>query len=121
MSDAASKSGINGPSEIPLTPSDGGPENAIQNSEACWQSIGVYGSGQCRELQRFIHCRNCPVYSHSALQLLDRPLPTDYRTEWAAHFAKEQKLAPPTKTSAVLFRIDAEWLALPTYAFQEVA
>jgi chemotaxis-related protein WspD len=61
------------------------------------------------------------VYSHSALRLLDRPLPTDYRAEWAAHFAKEQRHSPRTKTSAVLFRIDAEWLALPTYAFQEVA
>jgi chemotaxis-related protein WspD len=126
MSEAASKSGIDGPSEIPLSPSDGeteknAPETAIQNSEACWQSIGVYGNGQCRELQRFIHCRNCPVYSHSALRLLDRPLPTDYRAEWAAHFAREQKHSPRTRTSAVLFRIDAEWLALPTYAFQEVA
>lgn len=91
------------------------------NREACWQSIGVYGSGSCRELQKFIHCRNCPVYSHSALRLLDRPLPPLYRAEWTEHFASEQRLAPPVKTSAVLFRINAEWLALPTRAFQEVA
>jgi chemotaxis-related protein WspD len=95
--------------------------HSVENHEACWQSIGVYGNGECRELQKFVHCRNCPVYSHSALRLLDRPLPTDYRAEWAAHFAKEQKVSPPIKASAVLFRIDAEWLALPTYAFQEVA
>src|ERR1051326_626571 len=94
---------------------------AIENHDACWQSIGVYGAGSCRELQKFVHCRNCPVYSHSALRLLERPLPQDYRAEWTAHFAKEQKLAPPVKTSAVLFRINAEWLALPTGAFQEVA
>src|SRR5262249_35005456 len=85
----------------------------MENHEACWQSIGVYGNGQCRELQKFVHCRNCPVYSSSALHLLDRPLPKDYRAEWAAHFAKDQKLSPPVKTSAVLFRINAEWLALP--------
>src|SRR5712675_856785 len=95
--------------------------HSVENHEACWQSIGVYGNGECRELQKFVHCRNCPVYSRSALRLLDRPLPTDYRAEWAAHFAKEQKISPPIKASAVLFRIDAEWLALPTYAFQEVA
>lgn len=94
---------------------------SVENHEACWQSIGVYGNGECRELQKFVHCRNCPVYSHSALRLLDRPLPTGYRADWAAHFAKEQKVSPPIKASAVLFRIDAEWLALPTYAFQEVA
>jgi chemotaxis-related protein WspD len=94
---------------------------AAAEGEACWQSIGVYGSGNCRELQKFIHCRNCPVYSYSALRLLDRPLPPDYRAEWTEHFGKEQRLAPPVKTSAVLFRINAEWLALPTHAFQEVA
>jgi chemotaxis-related protein WspD len=91
------------------------------NGEACWQTIGVYGAGNCRELPKFIHCRNCPVYSHSALRLLDRPMPQDYRAEWTEHFAREQRLAPPVKTSAVLFRINAEWLALPTHAFQEVA
>jgi chemotaxis-related protein WspD len=95
--------------------------HSIENHEACWQSIGVYGKGDCRELQKFIHCRNCPVYSNSALRLLDRPLPPDYRLEWSAHFAKEQKLVPPLKTSAILFRINSEWLALPTHAFQEVA
>src|SRR5712675_1968659 len=86
--------------------------HSVENHEACWQSIGVYGNGECRELQKFVHCRNCPVYSHSALRLLDRPLPTDYRAEWAAHFAREQKHSPRTKTSAVVFRIDAEWLGL---------
>ncbi len=94
---------------------------AAESHDACWQGIGVYGDGSCRELQKFVHCRNCPVYSHSALRLLERSLPEGYRAEWTAHFAKEQKLSPPVKTSAVLFRINSEWLALPTGAFQEVA
>lgn len=96
-------------------------QRGLDNPEACWQSIGVYGNGNCRELQRFVHCRNCPVYSNSALRLLERPLPPNYRAEWSAHFAKAQRLAPPVKTSGVIFRINAEWLALPTKAFQEVA
>jgi chemotaxis-related protein WspD len=94
---------------------------ATENHDACWQNIGVYGDGSCRELQKFVHCRNCPVYSHAALRLLERPLPEHYRADWTTHFAKEQRLSPPVKTSAVLFRINAEWLALPTHAFQEVA
>jgi len=129
MSEPASKHGIEGPGKIPLSPSDRESEKketsraepATENHEACWQSIGVYGNGECRELQKFVHCRNCPVYSQSALRLLDRPLSADYRAEWTAHFAKEQRLVPPVKTSAVLFRINAEWLALPTDAFQEIA
>ncbi len=58
----------------------------------CWNTIGVAGNGSCQELLRFVHCRNCPVYS----------------------------AATPAKTSVVIFRIASEWLALPTHAFQEV-
>jgi chemotaxis signal transduction protein len=88
---------------------------------SCWHKIGVYGDGSCPELARFIHCRNCPVYSEASLQLLDRPLPAEYRREWTAHFSREKQLPLPARTSALLFRLAAEWLALPTYAFQEVA
>ncbi len=49
----------------------------------CWNRIGVEGNATCRELAKYIHCRNCPVYSAAGLQLLDRPLPADYRRERA--------------------------------------
>jgi chemotaxis-related protein WspD len=81
----------------------------------------VQGNASCAELQRFVHCRNCPVFSKAGVQLLDRPLLPDYRRAWTEHFALERKSAGPAKTSALLFRINAEWLALPTPAFQEVA
>src|SRR3989442_6591429 len=97
------------------------PKVTAAELSACWQKIGVHGDGTCPELPKFIHCRNCPVYSDAGLQLLDRPLPADYRQEWAAHFAQERDLTPPARISALLFRIAAEWLALPTQAFQEVA
>lgn len=87
----------------------------------CWNTIGVGGNGSCRELSRFTHCRNCPVYSAAAAQLLDRPITLERRREWTDHFAKEKKLVTPARTSVVIFRIGAEWLALPTPAFQEVA
>jgi chemotaxis-related protein WspD len=93
----------------------------VPASETCWQRIGVYGDGSCKELQQHIHCRNCRVFSNEAHRLLDRPLPEDYRSEWTAHFAQEETPALPAKVSVVLFRIQAEWLALPTGAFQEVA
>ena len=41
--------------------------------QACWNEIGVHGDGSCRELQKFILCRNCPVYSSAVVRLLDRP------------------------------------------------
>src|SRR5437588_9259581 len=87
----------------------------------CWSEIGVHGDGSCPELQKFIHCRNCPVYSNAGVQLLNRPLPPDYRREWTEHFARRKKTAAPAKISAVVFRLESEWLALATQAFQEVA
>lgn len=87
----------------------------------CWSLIGVEGNGTCRELVKFIHCRNCPVYSAAGIQLLDRPLPPDYRRERAEHYAQVKKIAQPARFSVVIFRLASEWLALPTTAFQEVA
>lgn len=87
----------------------------------CWNSIGVVGDQSCRELQRHVHCHNCPVYSAAAAQFLDRPILSDYRREWSEHFALDRQIATPAKTSAVIFRIGAEWLGMPTQAFQEVA
>jgi chemotaxis-related protein WspD len=92
-----------------------------QEIDTCWHRIGVYGDGTCPELAKFVHCRNCPVYSRAAHQLLDRPLPEAYRREWTAHFAREEKRTPPAKLSAVVFRLESEWLALPSEAFQEIA
>jgi chemotaxis-related protein WspD len=101
------------------------PEPPVESSapeiQTCWQSIGVYGNRECQELKEFVHCRNCPVYSRAAQRLLDRPLPPDYQREWTHHFSKKQAAARPAKTSAVLFRIATEWLALPSQTFQEIA
>lgn len=87
----------------------------------CWNLIGVEGNGTCRELARYIHCRNCPVYSAAGMQLLDRPLPADYRRERAEHYARAKKITQPARLSVVIFRLGPEWLALPTSSFQEVA
>jgi chemotaxis-related protein WspD len=94
---------------------------AILGFEACWNEIGVQGDGSCAKLPEVIHCRNCPEYSKAGARLLDRPLLPEYRRAWTEHFAQKKALAAPAKTSALLFRINAEWLALPTQAFQEVA
>ena len=87
----------------------------------CWNKIGVNGDGTCAELDNFVHCRNCPVYSAAARQLLDRSPPLDYRRGWVERFSRAKNRVTPGKMSAVIFRIGTEWLALPTKAFQEVA
>jgi chemotaxis-related protein WspD len=90
-------------------------------STACWNETGVQGDGSCSKLPAVVHCRNCPAYSKAGLEVLDRPLPPEYRRAWSEHFAQEKPLATPATTSALLFRISAEWLALPTHVFQETA
>ncbi len=89
--------------------------------DPCWNQIGVHGDASCQRLMEVIHCRNCAVYSSAGLRLLDRPLPPEYRRAWTEHFAQHKALPAPAKTSALLFRVNAEWLALPAPAFQEVA
>ena len=97
------------------------PNGQAAEVRACWNEIGVQGNATCPELQQSIHCHNCPVYSKAGVQLLDRPLLPEYRRAWTEHFAQKKQLASTARHSALLFRINAEWLALPTPAFQEVA
>ena len=87
----------------------------------CWNKIGVRGDSSCPELERYVHCRNCPVYSASAAKLLDADLPAGHLDEWTGHFSREQQVAEAGTHSVVIFRIGAEWLALPTTVFKEVA
>jgi chemotaxis-related protein WspD len=96
-------------------------EPVTPETEACWNDIGVQGNRSCAKLEEVIHCRNCPVYFRAGVHLLDRPLLPEYRRAWTEHYAQKRALATPAKTSALLFRVSTEWLALPTAAFQEVA
>jgi chemotaxis-related protein WspD len=68
-----------------------------------------------------VHCRACPVYTRNGLQLLNRSISPDYRREWTERFARQKELVSHTNASAVIFRIDSDWLALPTQIFQEIA
>jgi chemotaxis-related protein WspD len=86
----------------------------------CWNRIGVYGDGSCKELAAAVHCRNCPVYSAAGARLLDREPPADYKRYWTEYFSRERSRPAPGRISAVIFRIGAEWLALSTRAFQEL-
>lgn len=87
----------------------------------CWNKIGGRGDSSCAELKKHIHCRNCPVYSVAAVDLLDTDLPPDHLARWTRHVAQEKSVAELDTHSVIIFRIDAEWLALPTTIFKEIA
>jgi chemotaxis-related protein WspD len=112
-------------SEIPTETISQTPSSTVLGSPSvvindCWNKIGVNGDNTCRELEEFVHCRNCPMYSSAGTRLLDRELPADYRREWTELFSRKKATVRLGKVSVVIFRIGAEWLALPTPVFQEV-
>jgi len=88
----------------------------------CWNHIGVWGDKSCPELNRVTHCRNCEVYAAAGLELLDREAPEDYRRQWTESLKTRQDTIDKSETvSALIFRIGAEWLALPASLFKEIA
>jgi chemotaxis-related protein WspD len=93
----------------------------VSDPADCWNRVGIFGDKTCAELPRFVQCRNCPVYATAGSHLLQRKAPDSYRREWTSHYAEPGSMAKPGERSAVLFKVGAEWLALPTMAVQEVA
>lgn len=89
----------------------------------CWRQIGVGGDRSCPELEKHLHCRNCPTHAEIARGLLDRPLPAGYRDEWAQRFAGEVEDGDSADElrRVIVFRLGAEWLGLPTEICHEVA
>lgn len=86
----------------------------------CWNKIGVRGDSSCAELQHHIHCRNCPVYSSAAVELLDAKLPSDYRAHGAREIGRAKTPAALDTHSVVVFRLGSEWLALATAVLREI-
>jgi chemotaxis-related protein WspD len=100
--------------------------SAIASSDAstlvdCWNRIGVMGDGSCAKLAEVVHCRNCHVFSTARALLLDRTPPPGYQREWTKHFSQAKPPVTPGNISVVIFRTGAEWLALSTRVFHEVA
>ena len=87
---------------------------------ACWSRIGVWGSSDCAELATHIHCRNCPVYSHAAAAMLDGAIPDGYLEECTTHVAAPRQPLASAAFSLLVFRINAEWFALPMSVLDEV-
>jgi len=90
--------------------------------DACWSRIGVWGREQprCERLEQMVHCQNCPVYSDAGRRLLDRTPPTDYLDEWTDALGSEKDEVATDLTSVIVFRIGAEWFALPTSLLREI-
>jgi chemotaxis-related protein WspD len=87
----------------------------------CWRTIGVRGDLSCPELEKHVHCRNCPVYSAAATGLLDAEPPSGYVEDWTGQLAREKPKQERDARSVLVFRLGAEWLGMPTRALHEIA
>lgn len=87
----------------------------------CWREIGIHGDRSCEELSRYVHCRNCPVYSDLGRTLFDREIPGDYRRELSEEFAAATTTTVENAVSVLVFRLDAEWFALRSAVLHEIA
>lgn len=95
------------------------PENVTDD---CWNRIGVWSSrtASCPELENFIHCRNCNVYSAAGRRMLEREAPEDYRQEWTQRFSQQKTVEDSCDHSVLLFRLGDEWLGIDTRYVNEI-
>ncbi|WP_158618386.1 chemotaxis protein CheW [Candidimonas sp. SYP-B2681] len=87
----------------------------------CWNRIGIRGDGSCPELQRHVHCRNCPTYSEAAAKLLDRAAPIGEAAIWRSESASPERLPMDGTESVLIFRVGGEWLGLQSAFIKEIA
>jgi len=92
-----------------------------QPLDDCWNRIGVRGDVSCPELQRHVHCHNCPVHAAAALALLDREPPAGTSTGWTAHFAEPLAGTARGTVPIFVFRVGEDWLGMPAALVTEVA
>jgi chemotaxis-related protein WspD len=87
----------------------------------CWNKIGVRGDGSCSQLPLHTSCRNCPTYSAAAVSILDRAVLGEQVVQSKPGGTEGPVAIELDTRSVVVFRIGAEWLALATSVFREVA
>jgi chemotaxis-related protein WspD len=87
---------------------------------ACWQHIGVWGDRTCPELEREVHCHNCPVFATAGRRFLDAPSPPGYLEEWTNRLGPPEDELVGDELNVLVFRLGDEWLALPVSVLVEV-
>lgn len=104
-----------------LSPTDASsPIPSPDHRDECWRHIGVTGDRTCRELETYIHCRNCPVMAEAARAFFDRLAPTGYLESWSGILEERGTTTDPEVVSVLVFRLADEWLALPAGVLVEV-
>ena len=106
--------------------------------QTCWKVIGTLGDKSCPRLETCVRCLNCAVFENAAARMLDRPAPlgssaaaqsartlADRRAgnrthESARDQARNQADIHARTQGSLVFRVGAEWLALPATVLRHV-
>ena len=99
------------------------PALEISGDDYCWDRIGTLAPGQpsCPKLKELVHCRNCEDFQSQAGLLLKSPPPPGYAHEWETALAECKEKNVKLSESLLVFRLEGQWLALPTATVKEVA
>lgn len=87
---------------------------SANETDDCWNRIGVRGDRSCERLQSLAHCRHCDIHAEAARSIMQRTVPESYGLEWADYYARAEADRKVLDRSVLVFRIGAEWLALPS-------
>lgn len=86
----------------------------------CWFRIGVWGSGLCEDLVRFIHCFNCPVYQNAGKDFFDRPPPAEYTKRMSEALREPFEMPRVTPGSFLVFSLKNKRFALSSQIVRAV-
>lgn len=88
----------------------------------CWNRVGTWSEegATCERLKEVRHCLNCDVYAAAGRALLDRAPPPGYLEDWKTFLAQPTVRSTGVMQSLVIFRLDRDWLALPTSLFENI-
>ncbi|HHJ15014.1 MAG TPA: purine-binding chemotaxis protein CheW [Gammaproteobacteria bacterium] len=97
-------------------------DHLVERPDDCWNRIGVWSrdGASCPRLESVVHCRNCDHFSRTGRQLLERPIPEDYRREWGERLADRGRETEADSQSVLVFRLGDEWLALDATCVVEI-
>jgi len=89
----------------------------------CWNTIGVWSLAKekCMQLEEYIHCRNCPVFSNSGRSVFENKPPVGYLSQWRKEIAGEINKTELKSNSVLVFRSGSEWFAFPASILSEIS
>jgi chemotaxis-related protein WspD len=106
---------------MPERDSEPGAALAMAPHENCWKTIGTLGDNTCPRLETCIRCLNCPVFEEAAARMLDRPAPLAQTFMQPVTSTVTPAARPQARSEgSLVFRVGAEWLALPAAVLRHV-